>query len=119
MIKNIEEDVEFEKMKETLQSILDKHLSPDKQIFVKNLNKEQVRYLCRLLLEKNDKKRVAIMEKIEKKYKKAKYEFYDEYLEILKHKEIIDNYVNIIKDTDNLLDDVEIDNEVNKKLNDL
>jgi len=119
MIKNIKKDTEFEKMKWILQSILDKHSPSNKQISVKNLNKEQIRYFCRLLLENNDEKRIIIMNEIGQKYKKDKYEFYNEYLEILKHKEIFNNHMNIIKSTDWLLDDMEAENEVTKKLNDI
>ncbi len=119
MMKTIKEDAEFKKMKQTVQDILDRHLPSDKKISVTNCNKEQIWYLCRLLLEKNEEKRLKIMKEIEKKYKKAKYEFYNEYLEILKHKEIFDNYLNIMRSTDDLLDDVDAENEINKKMDNI
>ena len=115
-MKNTKEDVEFKKMKQTVQDILDKRLPSDKRISVENCNKEQIWYLCRLLLEKDEKNRLKIIKEIEKKYKKAKYEFYNEYLEILKHKEIYDNHLNLIKSADDLLNDVDAENEMNKKI---
>ena len=38
LMKNIKEDVKFQKMKQTVQSILDKYLPSDKQFSVKNYN---------------------------------------------------------------------------------
>ena len=54
LMKKKQDDIRFEKMKKTLQSILDNHLPSDKQFSVKDFNKEQVWYVCRLLLEKDD-----------------------------------------------------------------
>ena len=118
-MKNIKEDVKFQKMKQTVQSILDKYLPSDKQFSVKNYNKEQIWYLCRLLLEKDNEKRLAIIEEIKEKYKEARYEFHNEYLEILKHKEIFDNYMSIARSADDLLNDVDAENEVSIKLKDI
>ena len=118
-MKSVKEDVEFKRMKQTVQDILDRHLPSDRQFSVKDYNKEQIWYLCRLLLEKDNEKRLAIIEEIKEKYKEARYEFHSEYLEILKHKEIFDNYMSIARSTDDLLSDVDVENELSRKLKDV
>ncbi len=116
LMKNIEEDAKFQKMKQTVQSILDKHLPSDKQFSVRDYNKEQIWYLCRLLLEKDDEKRKVIWNEIQDKLKYAKYEYEKQFSEILKHKEEFDNCVSNLKTMDDLVNDVEAENEIDENL---
>ena len=119
IMKSIKEDVEFKKMKQTVQDILDRHLPSDKQFSVKDYNKEQIWYLCRLLLAKHDEERKAIWDEIQWKLRYAKYEYGKQFYEILKHKEEFDNYVSNLKDMDGLINDVESENEIDENLNNI
>ena len=115
-MKNNTKDVKFEEMKQTVQNILDKYLPSDKRFSVKDYNKEQIRYLCRLLLEKNDEKRMVIWDEIRSKLKNAKYEYENKFYEILEHKEKFDYFVSNLKNKDDLVNDVNVENEIDKKL---
>ena len=106
------DDLEFENMKRALQDILDKHIPVDKRFSVMNFNKEQIWYVSKLLLEKDDKKRELLFMEIENKLKESQFELRKQYYEILKNKELFDNYVSVLKGTDDLLNDMESDNEL-------
>ena len=116
VMRNIKEDAKFEKMKQTVQSILDKYLPSDKQFSVKDYNKQQIWYLCRLLLEKDDEKRKVIWDEIQNELKYAKYEYEKQFSEILKHKEEFDNFVSNLKSMDDLVNDIEAENEIDDNL---
>ena len=118
-MKNIKEDAEFEKMKQTVQDILDRHLPSDRRFSVKSYSKEQIWFLCRLLLAKQDLERKVIWNEIYNKLKCSKYEYEKQYFEILERKEEFDNLVLNLKDLDALIVDVETEKEIDENLDNI
>lgn len=110
---------EFEEYKKTVQSIIDKYLPEGKKFSVKDFNKEQIWYVCRLLLEKDDEKRKKIWKEIDGKLNLSKYEYEKQYYEIMKNKELFDNYNNSTKDIDNLTDDIEAESKMDAYLDNI
>jgi hypothetical protein len=88
-----EEDSKFVEMKKILQSILDRHLPPEKRLSVESFDKESVFYLCNLLLEKDDNKRDIIWKKIDKIRNDKMQEFQNDLADIEKKKAEFDNYL--------------------------
>lgn len=105
--------------RETIQKIINKYFSEDKRFSVENFGKEQLWYICRLFLEKDDKKRGKIRKEIEYKLNHAKFEYERQYYEIIKNKELFDNHNNIIKDVDNLVNDIESESELDDSLDEI
>ena len=70
-----QDDPKFKSMKQTLQKILDKHLPSDKRFSVENFGKEDVWYMCRLLLEQDDMKRNLIWQELDNMRKNTMREF--------------------------------------------
>ena len=106
----------FEKMKRKLQDILDKHLSPEDRFSVKEFSKEEIRYLCRLLLEKDDKKRQLILKEIEDRVNELKYECDCEFNEVERYKNLFDIKNKVFNETDEILDDIELENQFDSEL---
>lgn len=105
------------KYKDTVQKIIDKYFPEDKKFSVHDFNNEQLWYVCRLLLEKDNEKRKDIWNEIKNKLKHAKYTYEIQYNDIMEHKELFDNYNNTIKNFDNLTNDMEAENEMDLLLN--
>ncbi len=97
---------EFNQMKQTLQTILDNHLPYDKKVSVENFDKEQVWYLCKLLLEKDDKKRDLIRKDLDAVVKNMMDNFKNDLNEIERKKSELDNYIWTREDADELVNDV-------------
>lgn len=106
----------LEEYKTIVQNIINKYFPEDKRFSVKDYNKEQLWYVCRLLLEKDNKKRKEIWKEIAEKLRIAKYEYEKKYYEIVKNKELFDNYNNSIEDIDDLANDIEVENEIDTSL---
>ena len=105
--------------RETVQKRINKYFPEDKRFSVENFNKEQLWYICRLFLEKDDKERGKIRKEIEYKLNHAKYEYEKQYYEIIKNKELFDNHNNLIKDVDNLVNVIEAGSELDDSLDDI
>ncbi len=82
-----EDDQKLAETKKILQSILDKHLPPEVRFSVKDFDREEIWYVSRLLLEKDDKKRELIRNEISEKVKNLKHEYETKFSEVKKYKE--------------------------------
>lgn len=114
-----QDDPKFKSMKQTLQKILDKHLPSDKRFSVENFGKEDVWYMCRLLLEKDDMKRNLIWQELDNMRKNTMREFLMDLSVIEKKKAEMDNYVRVSNELDKLMDDVILDRELDINLVDI
>ena len=112
-------NLNLKKMKQIIQKILDKYLPPEDRFSVKNFGYEEIRYLCRILLEKDDKKREKIWKEIEDRVKQLKYECDTDFNEIEKYKELFDNKTDVFDETVDLLNDIEIESELNSELDNI
>ena len=106
------EDPKFAEMKTILQSILDKHLPPEKRLSVETFDKEDVFYLCTLLLEKDNEKRNHIRDKIKKIQNYKMQEFQIALAEIEREKTKIDNYQITSDELNFLADNISAENEM-------
>jgi hypothetical protein len=111
-----EDDQKLAETKKILQSILDKHLPPEVRFSVKDFDREEIWYVSRLLLEKDDKKRELIRNEISEKVKNLKHEYETKFSEVMKYKELFDNQKKTNNEKGNLLNDIESDKEIDTAL---
>lgn len=110
---------ELEEFKLTVQKIIDKYLPDGKEFSVKDFNQEQLWYICRLLMEKDDVKRKKIRKEIVDKTDQAKYEYKEQYYEIVKNKELFDSYTGSVGNIDDLANDIEAERDMDNDLNNI
>lgn len=113
-----EEDSKFIEMKKLLQSILDKRLPAKYRFSVESFDKEDVYNMCRLLLEKDDVKRNYIWKELDKKRKNSIEQFLLDLNDIERKKAELDNYLWVSNDLNILFNDVVVDEELKKSVND-
>lgn len=117
---------ELNECRATVQRILDKYLPEEKRFSVKNYSPEWLYDLVSLLLEKDEKEREKIWERIDKKrneaiekFKKAEYEFLLENAELEEKKAEYDNIINSINELNWLVENIDADKELDEELNNI
>ena len=107
------EEKKLEEYKNTIQNIIDKYFPENLRFSVKDYTQEQIRYVSRLLLEKDEKKRRIILNEINEKIKSMEYEYEKVFSEVENYKRKYDNQMEIFDNLEKLIDDIELERTIN------
>jgi len=104
---------ELEEYRETIQKIIDKHLPEEKKFSVKDFTQEELWYLSRLFLAKNNQERDKIWKEMSDKQESAHQSFIQQIEDINYHKEKYDTMFNSIDKINSLAMDIDLDSDLN------
>ena len=105
---------ELNEYKSTIQQIIDKHLPAEKRFSVQDFTQEEIWYLSRLFLEKDEAEREKIRKEIDEKRKAAHKDLLEEFEDIKAHKEKYDTLFSSIDDINSLKLDIDLDTQLKK-----
>ena len=108
------DEKELEEYRETIQKIVDKHLPAEKRFSVQDCSQEEIWYLSRLFLEKDEAEREKIRKEIDEKRKAAHKDLLEEFEDIKAHKEKYDTLFSSIDDINSLKLDIDLDTQLKK-----
>jgi hypothetical protein len=106
----------LESIKDEVQKILDRHLKPEERFSVQDCDENTIYLLIDLLLEKDDKKRKKIREKIEKEIINIHSNIDQTYNSILEIQDKIAFQKDEVKNINNLKNTINAENELDNEL---
>jgi len=106
---------ELKEYKEIIQKIIDKHLPEEKRISVEEYTEEDIRYISRILLEKDKSKREKIRDEFSKRKEEAEKDFLMYNEEIINQKNKYDTIFNTIDEINSLNLDINTELSIEKQ----